>query len=70
MDIHANKVEIARAIEELFAKDKVKVTDVRTARVRGKTKRMGRFLGHRPHWKKAWIRLTPDSGEIEYFEAS
>ena len=70
VDIHANKVEIARAIEELFAKDKVKVAAVRTARVRGKAKRMGRFLGRRANWKKAWVRLTPDSGEIEYFEAS
>ena len=33
-------------------------------------KRMGRFLGKRPNWKKAWVKLTPDSGEIEFFEAS
>ena len=39
----ANKVEIARAVEKLFEKDKVKVASVRTARVRGKVKRMGRF---------------------------
>jgi large subunit ribosomal protein L23 len=43
---------------------------VRTARVRGKVKRMGRFVGKRPNWKKAWVRLTPDSGEIEFFEAT
>ena len=64
----ANKIEIARAIEALFSK--VKVADVRTSRVRGKTKRMGRFLGRRPDWKKAWVRLAPDSKEIELFEAS
>lgn len=68
--IDANKIEIARAIEQLFAKDKVKVASVRTAHVRGKTKRMGRFEGRRPNWKKAWVQLTPDSGQIEFFEAS
>ena len=66
----ANKYEIAQAIEALFAKNKVKVAQVRTARYRGKAKRMGRFLGKRPDWKKAWVRLTPESGEIEFFEAS
>ena len=68
--INANKLEIARAIEKLFEKDKVKVASVRTARVRGKVKRMGRFVGRRPDWKKAWVKLTADSGDIEFFEAS
>ena len=68
--VNANKIEIARAVEKLFAKDKVKVAEVRTARVRGKVKRMGRFLGKRADWKKAWVRLTEDSGDIEFFEAS
>lgn len=67
---NANKYEIARAIEELFVKDKVKVAEVRTAKVRGKVKRMGRFLGKRPDWKKAWVKLTPESGDIEFFESS
>lgn len=67
--LQANKHDIARAVEKLFEKNKVKVADVRTARVRGKVKRMGRFLGKRADWKKAWVRLTPDSGEIEFFEA-
>lgn len=66
----ANKVEIARAVEKIFEKDKVKVAEVRTARVLGKAKRMGRFPGRRPNWKKAWVKLTPDSGEIEFFEAN
>ena len=66
-DIRANKIEIARAVEKLFG---VKVADVRTSRVRGKTKRMGRFLGRRPDWKKAWVKLTADSKEIDFFEAS
>ena len=64
----ANKIEIARAIEALFKN--VKVAEVRTSRVRGKTKRMGRFVGRRPDWKKAWVRLAPDSKDIELFEAS
>ncbi len=68
--INANKIEIARAVEQIFAKDKVKVAHVRTSRVRGKVKRIGRSLGKRPDWKKAWVKLAPDSGEIEYFEAS
>lgn len=68
--VNANKLEIAKAVEKLFQKDKVKVASVRTARVRGKVKRMGRFIGRRPDWKKAWVKLTPDSGDIEFFEAS
>ena len=68
--VNANKIEIARAVEKLFEKDKVKVAEVRTSRVHGKTKRMGRFEGKRPDWKKAWVRLAPDSGEIEFFEAT
>ena len=68
--LRANKLEIARAVEQLFAKEKVKVAEVRTARVHGKPKRVGRVAGRRPDWKKAWVRLTPDSGEIEFFEAS
>lgn len=67
---NANKIEIARAIEQLFAKDKIKVAEVRTARVRGKKKGMGRFVGRRSDWKKAWVRLAPGSKEIELFEAS
>lgn len=67
-DLRANKIEIARAIEALF--DGVKVAEVRTARVSGKVRKMGRFAGKRPDWKKAWVRLAPGSKEIEFFEAS
>lgn len=66
----ANKIEIARAIEQLFEKDKIKVVEVRTSRVHGKVKRMGRFAGRRPDWKKAWVRLAPGSKELEFFEAT
>lgn len=66
----ANKIEIARAIEKLFAKDKIKVSEVRTSRMRGKTKRMGRFAGRRPDWKRAWVKLAAGSKDLEFFEAS
>lgn len=68
VNVRANKIEIAKAIEALF--QKVKVADVRTQRVQGKLKRMGRFEGRRPEWKKAWVRLSPESKEIELFEAT
>jgi large subunit ribosomal protein L23 len=61
----ANKVEVRRAVETIF---KVKVTDVRTQVVFGKEKRMGRFVGRRPSWKKAVVTLGPGS-KIELFEA-
>ena len=67
-DVHANKIEIARAIEALF--EGAKVEDVRTSRVHGKVKRQGRYRGQAPDWKKAWVRLAPGSKEIEFFEAS
>jgi large subunit ribosomal protein L23 len=60
----ANKVEIKRAIEQLF---KVTVLDVRTARVRGKLKRLGRFQGRRPDWKKA-IATLKAGDSIELYE--
>jgi len=66
-DIRANKIEIAQAVETLFG---VKVAEVRTAIVRGKMRRMGRFEGKKANWKKAWVRLAPGEKEIEYFEAS
>lgn len=64
----SNKIEIARAIEMLF--EKVKVSEVRTSRMRGKKKRMGRFEGRRPHWKKAWVTLAPDSKQLDFYEGS
>jgi len=60
----ANKIEIRRAVEALFT---VKVADVRTQVVRGKVKRMGRFVGQRAGWKKAIITLQAGS-KIEFFE--
>ena len=60
----ANKIEIAKAVSEIF---KVKVAKVNTVNVIGKAKRMGRTQGKRPDYKKAIVKLAP--GEtIEFFE--
>lgn len=61
----ANKIEIAKAAEDLFG---VKVEKVNTISVRGHLKRMGRYQGYTPDWKKAVITLTEDSKTIEFFE--
>ena len=60
----ANKIEIKSAVQTLF---KVSVTGVRTLVVRGKQKRVGRFSGRRPSWKKAFVTLRPGDN-IEFFE--
>jgi large subunit ribosomal protein L23 len=61
----ANKLQIKKAVEELF---KVKVEDVTTMMMYGRPKRLGRFEGRRPDWKKAIVKLK--KGEvIELFEA-
>jgi large subunit ribosomal protein L23 len=60
----ANKIEVRRAVEKLFG---VKVLDVRVANRQGKWKRMGRFVGQRKAWKKAYVRLAKDQ-TIEFFE--
>jgi large subunit ribosomal protein L23 len=64
VDPRANKLEIKRAVEQLFD---VKVLDVRTQRVRGKRRRVGRTTGFRPSWKKARVRLA-QGDNIEFFE--
>ena len=61
----ANKIEIAKAVEELFG---VKVAKVNTLNVRGRSKRMGLHSGYTPSWKKAVVTLTPDSKTIEFFD--
>ncbi len=62
----ANKVEIAKAVEEIFG---VKVAKVNTLRMQGKQKRTGRYpMGRRASWKKAIVKLTDDSKTIEFFE--
>ena len=60
----ANKLEIKTAVEKMFS---VKVVAVRTMIQHGKVKRLGRFAGPRPDWKKAAVSLAKDNA-IELFE--
>jgi large subunit ribosomal protein L23 len=62
--MEANKIEIKKAVEALFS---VKVVDVHTQIMRGKDKRVGRFMGRRPNWKKAIVTLA-QGNKIEFFE--
>jgi len=63
----ANKIEIKRAVEEIF---EVRVAKVTTLNMRGKKKRTGRYPeGYRKDWKKAVVRLTDGSSTIEFFES-
>ena len=64
----STKPEIAKAIEEVFKADKVKVASVRTINMKKKPKRLGVHFGYTSEWKKAIVTLAPDSGEIEFFE--
>jgi len=63
VDRDANKVEIKEAVEHIF---KVKVANVRTTKVRGKLKRVGKHMGRTPDWKKAFITLK--EGKINFLE--
>jgi large subunit ribosomal protein L23 len=62
---NANKIDVKRAVEDRF---KVKVTEVRIARMHGKVRRQGRTSGRRPDWKKAYVRLAAGEKQIEFFE--
>jgi len=66
VDKRANKIQIKKAIEERFG---VKVLKVRTMNVKGKVKRLGRFQGKRPDWKKAIVTLR-EGDTIEIFQGS
>ena len=61
----ATKIDIARAVEELFG---VQVQKVNTMHVRGRLRRQGRSQGYTPSWKKAIVTLKEDSKTIEFFE--
>ena len=60
----ANKVEIRYAVQKLWNVD---VLAVRTSVVRGKEKRMGRYVGKRSNWKKAIVTIAAGQN-IEFFE--
>jgi large subunit ribosomal protein L23 len=62
----ANKTQVKQAVERLF---KVKVAGVRTSNLDGKLRRRGRFVGYKPNWKKAYVKLkdgekVPDFAQI------
>jgi large subunit ribosomal protein L23 len=65
VDTKANKIQVKNAVEELF---KVKVEDVRLFNVRGKMKRMGRNVGKRRDWRKAYVRLKAGEKAPEFVE--
>lgn len=62
---NANKTEIKEAVEEIFG---VKVAKVNTIHVRGKSRRMGRYEGTTPAWKKAIVTLAEGSKTIAFFD--
>ena len=62
----ANKIEIKKAVSEIFG---VKVEKVTTLRMDGTVKRQGRYPeGRTASYKKAVVKLTADSKTIEFFE--
>jgi large subunit ribosomal protein L23 len=62
----ANKIEVKQAVETLF---KVKVVQVRMARYLGKMRRIGKNMGRRPDWKKAYVTLK-EGDKIDFFGAA
>ena len=64
--VDATKIDIARAVEELFKG--AKVEKVNTINVRGQVRRMGRYEGKTSAWKKAIVTLKKDSKTIEFFD--
>lgn len=64
--LHANKIEIRKAVEKAFG---VKVKKISTLRTMGKFKRMGKHIGKRPDYKKAIVTLQ-EGETIEFFEGA
>jgi large subunit ribosomal protein L23 len=63
----ATKVDIKRAVEQLLGS---KVASVRTTLGHGKIKRQGRFVGRRPDWKKAYVKLREGEKLPEFLEGA
>jgi large subunit ribosomal protein L23 len=63
----ANKIDIRRAVEHLFGS---KVESVKTLRTHGKEKRQGKFAGHRPDSKKAYVRLRDGEKLPEFLQGA
>jgi len=62
----ANKIEVKQAVETIF---KVKVVQVRMARYLGKIRRIGKSMGRRSDWKKAYVTLK-EGDKIDFFGAA
>jgi large subunit ribosomal protein L23 len=62
----ANKLEVKKAVEELF---KTRVESVTIVKLKGKVKRLGRSQGRTKDRKKAYVKLKKGEKMIEYFEA-
>jgi large subunit ribosomal protein L23 len=66
VDVRANKTQVKQAVEEIFG---VKVEKVNIMNYKGKFKRMGKYTGYTNKRRKAIVKLTEDSQEIEIFQA-
>jgi large subunit ribosomal protein L23 len=66
VDVKANKTQVKDAVEEIFG---VNVEKVNIMNYKGKFKRMGKFGGYTNKRRKAIVKLTSDSKEIEIFES-
>lgn len=66
VDRRSNKIEIKQAVQKIF---KVDVLEVSTVNVKGKPKRVGRYLTKRPDWKKAIVTIKPGQ-RVEFFEGA
>lgn len=64
VDVRANKIEVRQAVEEIFG---VKVEKVNILNVRAKFKRVGRYAGYTNKRRKAIVKLTKDSKDIQIF---
>lgn len=63
----ATKAEIRAAVELMWKAQKIEVTGVQVANVKGKEKRFGRFMGRRANWKKAYVSIKAGQ-EINFSE--
>ena len=66
VNLAANKTQIKEAVRKLF---NVKVADCTVMNVGGKNKRVRYRAGKTSNWKKAIVKLTPDSKTIEFFDS-
>jgi len=63
VSMNANKIEIKKAIERIFS---VRVLSVNTINMLGKPKKLGKYSGKRPDWKKAIVTLKPGDKIAEF----